>query len=476
MKRILLQTGSQPTVVEADIEGMGNSSSEDEGEDMMLDGASASLHSSATIRAPRKGSYERGHHVRSSHHHPGVGGGLQQLRDDLWRQCYRFVNDNRQLVLRSFIAAAAFVLFVLLIVYWPYLNSYWMVPQWRRVEAGWRSFRGDVEHLRREKEMMARVAFDKRRLLRSPHACESLAGGPAEHAKKRAWLTAVANDNYVTPTLAMARTLDEFSCVKTKIALVPDDLSLVSETTRDLLRRAGFEVQVKPSLDCMSAHGSGASEIALYPGEYMRLYGWNMTEYDRIVYVDCDIMLLDNVDELFELPLQDDQMGAAYYEEPNIVDTGENSGLLVIKPREQEFVDLLAEWKALFPTAGCVADQPFLWLFYHQPGRSINFLPYSFNVRKRVYHPMRVWHFAGPARLGYKPWIYPHTPAESYDRPIVAFIDVVALWWHFLYGAVKSYGLEQNPWWQKEHERLMSIRLQVEESRNFPPLRDEIKR
>jgi alpha-N-acetylglucosamine transferase len=141
-------------------------------------------------------------------------------------------------------------------------------------------------------------------------------------------LTAVANNNYVTPTLALAHTLDQFSCVKTKVALVPEDLELVSETTRDLLRKAGFEVRVKPSLDCMSAHGSGASEIALYPGtnragpkllilfvsdtwslftfagEYMRLYGWNMTEFDKIVYVDCDIMLLDNIDELFETPLQ----------------------------------------------------------------------------------------------------------------------------------------------------------------------------
>lgn len=442
MKRNLIPLGSaliQPAlVVEADLEGHRHSSS---------------------------------HHpvrIHKDHHH------LAHVRDTLWRQWYRFVMDNRALVLRSFVAATLFVLFVLLIVYWPYLNMYWMRPQWRRVEAGWRSFRGDVEHLRRENEMMARSAFDKRRLLRSPHACEALSGS-AEHTK-RAWLTAVANDKYLTPTLALSHTLDQFSCVKTKIALVPDDLEVVSETTRDLLRKAGFEVQVKPSLDCMSAHGSGASEIALYPGEYMRLYGWNMTQYDKIVYVDCDIMLLDNIDELFETPIQDNQMGAAYYEEPTIVDTGENSGLLVIKPREQEFIDLLGEWKALFPSAGCVADQPFLWLFYHQPGRSLQFLPYSYNVRKRVYNPMRVWHFAGPARLGYKPWVYPHTPAESYDRPIVTFSDVVALWWHFLYGAVKSYGLEQTPWWRNEHGRLTSIRLQVEERRNFPPLRDEIKR
>jgi hypothetical protein len=173
MKRNLLPSGSsllhQPTVVEADLEGMGNSSSEDESD---VDA------SPLTIKRSLKGSSERGH-VRPHHHHQNR---LYQLRDHLWRQGYRFVQENRALVLRSFIAAVAFVLFVLLIVYWPYLNSYWMVPQWRRVEAGWRSFRGDVEHYRRENDMMARAAFDKRRLLRSPHACEAL-GGTAEHSK-----------------------------------------------------------------------------------------------------------------------------------------------------------------------------------------------------------------------------------------------------------------------------------------------------
>jgi hypothetical protein len=44
---------------------------------------------------------------------------------------------------------------------------------------------------------------------------------------QRAWLTAVANDKYLTPTLALSHTLDQFSCVKTKIALVPDDLQVI---------------------------------------------------------------------------------------------------------------------------------------------------------------------------------------------------------------------------------------------------------
>lgn len=40
---------------------------------------------------------------------------------------------------------------------------------------------------------------------------------------QRAWLTALANDQYLTPTLALSQTLDLFSCVKKKIILVPDD-------------------------------------------------------------------------------------------------------------------------------------------------------------------------------------------------------------------------------------------------------------
>lgn len=84
---------------------------------------------------------------------------------------------KRAVVLRSFLAASLLVLFVLLIIYWPYLDMYWLRPQWRRVEAGWRSLRGDHEHLARENTMAARTEFYKRQLLRLPRACEALSFG-----------------------------------------------------------------------------------------------------------------------------------------------------------------------------------------------------------------------------------------------------------------------------------------------------------
>lgn len=304
--------------------------------------------------------------------------------------------------------------------------------------------------------MQARADHTKRLLLSSPDACKYINTETNSTNHKRAWVTAVANNKYLLPTLVLSRTLDLYSCVKKKIAIVNNDPQQVSESTKRILEKAGFEVLALPNLDCHIKGVKPVNDIATFPGEYLRLYAWTFTNYEKVIYLDCDVMLLDNVDELFEYPLADNQIAASYFEEPGIVDSGINSGLLVIKPREEEFQTLLREWRALFKVVGCVADQPFLWLFYNQAGRILHMLPYSYNVRKRVYYPLRIWHFAGPLREGFKPWAYPHTQAESYMRPIVKFSDVVATWWYFLYEAVKQYQLENEEWWTHELKNLLS--------------------
>lgn len=100
------------------------------------------------------------------------------------------VERNRTFILRSCFAALLLVLLVLLISYWPYLDMYWLRPQWQRLEAGWRSFQGDEEHLAKEDAMAARTEFYKRRLLRLPGTCEALHNGG--HSRVRSQLIARA--------------------------------------------------------------------------------------------------------------------------------------------------------------------------------------------------------------------------------------------------------------------------------------------
>jgi hypothetical protein len=48
---------------------------------------------------------------------------------------------------------------------------------------------------------------------------------------------------------------------------------------------------------------------------------------------------------------------------------------------------------------GCVLDQPLLNHFFsHEPWR-VHLLPFSYNVRKVAYHPMRAFHFAGGVHM-----------------------------------------------------------------------------
>ncbi len=68
-------------------------------------------------------------------------------------------------------------------------------------------------------------------------------------------------------------------------------------------------------------------------------------------------------------------------------------------------------------------------------------LPYSYNVRKRVYHPMRLFHFCGPASLGYKPWTNSRSKQDSRDAPINTRDDLHSAWWHYFYEAVGAYNL-----------------------------------
>ncbi|KAL6061577.1 Glycogenin-1 [Balamuthia mandrillaris] len=258
--------------------------------------------------------------------------------------------------------------------------------------------------------------------------------------ERRTWATAMTNDKYVTPAIALAHSIRKFSCEESMIAMVSSEVSLAG---REALSKVGWKVFEKPVLDC--AHeGQQVEGVRAIAGSHMRLHYWNMTEFDRYVYLDCDIILMDNIDELFYLPLQSTGVIYAAPFEPN--GEGINSGLLVFKPSVQVYHAMLANWRSKFPD-DCMYDQLLISKFFKANGRAIERLPYSFNVRRQRYHPTRLYHMAGQEK--FKAWLNPMPRASAQELPIMNVpAHITSLWWYIFYDALDTYGL--NDWWDAQ--------------------------
>lgn len=115
---------------------------------------------------------------------------------------------------------------------------------------------------------------------------------------------------------------------------------------------------------------------------------FNLTQFDKIIFLDSDIMVLKNLDNLFECAHMTSALDGEYFnlwpDDPHF-----NSGILVIEPNEAEYNNLinfvnnfsLTDWAK----PQCIADQEILNLYYkdwsNQPELHLNkyydiFAPY----------------------------------------------------------------------------------------------------
>jgi alpha-N-acetylglucosamine transferase len=69
----------------------------------------------------------------------------------------------------------------------------------------------------------------------------------------------------------------------------------------DLLREIGAEVRVVSALPPPS-NVDPANVYDRWKDQYTKLLLWNMTEYDRLVYIDADAMIIKPISELFDVP------------------------------------------------------------------------------------------------------------------------------------------------------------------------------
>ncbi|KAL7753503.1 glycogenin glucosyltransferase [Sorochytrium milnesiophthora] len=167
---------------------------------------------------------------------------------------------------------------------------------------------------------------------------------------------------------------------------------------------------------------------------FTKLHVWRLTQFDKIVFLDADVLVLRNIDELFEY---DELSAAPDCGWPNIF----NSGVFVAQPSIDTFTSLLAHLESRGSFDG--GDQGLLNQYFSDwattPSRHI---PFTFNVTPTTvysYAPayryfrqdVRVLHFIGSD----KPWKWHRfSDGTMMQRPGANsdLLEMVSWWWSHL--------------------------------------------
>ncbi|CAN6480185.1 unnamed protein product [Victoria cruziana] len=215
-------------------------------------------------------------------------------------------------------------------------------------------------------------------------------------SRREAYVTVLhSSEQYVCGAITLAHTLLQTNTTRDLVILVDNT---ITPSTRRSLQSAGWKIR-----DIRRIRNPYAERKTYNEYNYSKLRLWQLADYDRVVFVDSDILVLGNVDILFEYP----ELSA----------TGDdgtifNSGLMVIEPSACMFKTLMAETSRIVPYNG--GDQGFLnemFVWWHRLPRRVNWLKIKqtnhsmeMKIKNQLFgsDPPQLYgiHF-----LGIKPWM-----------------------------------------------------------------------
>ncbi|XP_008781185.2 galactinol synthase 2-like [Phoenix dactylifera] len=274
---------------------------------------------------------------------------------------------------------------------------------------------------------------------------------PAAAVSRRAYVTFLAGDgDYWKGVVGLAKGLRKVkSAYPLVVAMLPD----VPEGHRRILRSQGCLVrEIEP---VHPPENQTQFAMAYYVINYSKLRIWEFVEYQKMIYLDADIQVYDNIDHLFDLPgghfyavmdcfcektwSHTPQYQIGYCQQcPDKVSWPEdklgappalyfNAGMFVHEPSLATAESLLKTLKSITPTP--FAEQDFLNMFFKDIYKPIAGV-YNLVLAMLWRHPenvqldkVKVVHYCA---AGSKPWRYTGKEANM-DREDIKML--VEKWW-----------------------------------------------
>lgn len=240
--------------------------------------------------------------------------------------------------------------------------------------------------------------------------------------ERYAYVTLVTNRDYAWGATALVRSL---RLTGTDADIVVLHTGGVADAELDPVARLGARLvgaELLPTSDAFNERHARAVIYGTNPftkgckpdfhtplDNFAKLRLWELIEYDKVVFIDADAIVLKNIDRLFDYP----EFSAA----PNVYETLAdfhrlNSGVFVARPSEEIFRKMLemldapgAFWKR--------TDQTFLQSFFPD----WHGLPVFFNVLQYVWFNLpELWDWNSISVVHYqyeKPWETGHPKADK---------------------------------------------------------------
>ncbi|KAG8390009.1 hypothetical protein BUALT_Bualt01G0038700 [Buddleja alternifolia] len=293
-------------------------------------------------------------------------------------------------------------------------------------------------------------------------------------AKREAYATVLhSSESYVCGAITLAQTLLQTRTRRDLLLLL--DTS-ISEPTRHALSRAGWTLRFIKRIRNPKAQKNSYNEY-----NYSKFRLWQLTDYDKIIFIDSDVVVLRNLDILFNFP----QMSATGNDGSLF-----NSGIMVIEPSNCTFRMLMHRRKEIISYNG--GDQGFLnevFVWWHRLPRRVNFLKNFWSnssseatVKNQMFgsDPPKLYsiHY-----LGLKPWLCYRDYDCNWDIPdqrVYASDVAHARWWRVhdamdegLQGFCRLSERRKNELeWDRKRARKMGLegyhwRINITDSRKF---------
>jgi len=228
--------------------------------------------------------------------------------------------------------------------------------------------------------------------------------------KKFSFVSVLSTDDYLDGVLVLKYSLDKTSPKYPFVLLVTPNLS---QNTIEALR--------KHNVDLITIEGIASPVVVTDPRltrwnyTYSKLAIFGLTQFDKIVYLDSDMLILKNIDDLFEKPHMSAVRIRGKLPEFDESWNQLNSGLLVVEPSQELFADMLSKIGKIERVAS-LGDEDFINAYYSDwPDQKELHLDNGYNIFSFHWHryreiygynfssiknPIKVVHYIGED----KPW------------------------------------------------------------------------